>query len=385
MSGVRTKIYYYWKKLGEKRLRKKYDTVFFKEDLDRFKRAVDVKPAQQIKSEMAALQKYWGSYPYQYYRFDLYLKSCTLPVAEMKNYVPLYFFNNLFFPLSYKDYVILSFDKLMNYALLKAYEAPQPRFVFGFDHQTFFDGADNPVSNSEVDVLINNSGAAKLFVKPRFGSEGKGIEIFKKSGNHFIDVEGKVLNHDYLLTTLKGGRYIVQEGLVQHAEMNALYPDSINTLRVITQCVNGNAKVMYALIRMGKGGNQVDNAAAGGVYVKLDPETGTLGDVAYAHDRINFDKHPDTGFTFKGSTIQSWPQVKNLALSVARKYREITYVGWDIALTTDGPSIIELNSTPDMAMIQDCFGPVRNDLKINPNDYWHQDNFTIRNVFSKHN
>ncbi len=385
MSGVRKRIYFYWKKMGEKRLRNKYDTVFFKEDLDRFKRATAIKPAAQIKSELDALRKYWGCYPYQYYRFDLYLKECTLSVEEMKNYVPLYFLNNLFFPLSYKDYVILSFDKLMNYVLLKAYDAPQPRFVFGFDHQTFYDGANNPISNEEVDRLINASGAAKLFVKPRFGSEGKGIEIFKRLANGFLNAEGEVLDHNYLLNTLKNGRYIVQEGLVQHEEMNALYPDSINTLRVITQCINGNAKVLYALIRMGKGGNQVDNAAAGGVYVKLDPQTGALGDIAYAHDRITFGKHPDTGFLFKGSSIENWPKVKELALSVARKYRELTYVGWDIALTTDGPSIIELNSTPDMAMIQDCFGPIREDLQISPKDYWYQENFTIRNVFSKHN
>src|SRR5687767_1616146 len=111
MSGVRKRIYFYWKKMGEKRLRKKYDTVFFKEDLDRFKRATGLKPSGQIKAEMNALHKYWGCYPYQYFRFDLYLKECTLGLEQMKDYVPLYFLNNLFFPLSYKDYLVLSFDK----------------------------------------------------------------------------------------------------------------------------------------------------------------------------------------------------------------------------------------------------------------------------------
>ncbi len=382
---LKKRIYYYWKKMSEKRSRKQYDNFFFKEDLDRFNRSTNKKPAAQIKSEMNALQQYWDCYPYQYYRFDLYLKDCTVPAEEMKNYVPLFFLNNLFFPLSIKEYGILSFDKLMNYALLKAYEIPQPRFVLGFDNQSFYDGANNPISNTEADTLIATSNAGKLFVKPRFGSEGKGIEVFKKSDGNFSNEDNKALDHAHFLNTLKDGRYVVQEGLVQHPEANALYPHSINSFRVITECIGGKARVLYALIRMGKGGSQVDNAAAGGLYVKIDPKTGFLGDVAYAHDRITFDAHPDTNFVFKGAKIESWNKVRDLAVSAARKYREITYVGWDVALTTDGPSIIELNSTPDMAMIQDCYWPIRDDLKIEPKNYWYKENFTIKNVFTRHN
>jgi len=385
MSSLRSKIYYYWKKLSEKRSRKQYDTVFFKEDLDRFKRSTNNKPQSQIKSEMNVLQDYWNCFPYQYYRFDLYRKDCSMQVQEMKNYVPLFFFNNLFFPLSFKNYGVLSSDKLLNFALLKAYDIPQPPFLFGFDNQSFYDGANSPIPDNEIDSLLANSNALKIFVKPRFGSEGKGIDVFKKEAAAYLNKQQQTLSAAYLLNHYKDGYYIVQEGLVQHAELNEIYAHSINTIRVITEFKNGQARVLFSVMRIGKGGNQVDNAAAGGVYVKIDPEGGAFGDVAYAHDRLTFDAQPDTNFRFKGASLKAWPQVKELALSVARKYREITYLGWDIALTESGPCVIELNSTPDMAMVQDCYGPLKADLKIEPEAYWHQEKFTIRNVFKEHN
>jgi hypothetical protein len=131
---------------------------------------------------------------------------------------------------------------------------------------------------------------------------------------------------------------------------------------------------------MGRGGKQVDNASSVGIYTKLDPETGTLGDFAFAHNRIIFETHPDTGFVFKDAKIEKWEEAKALSLIVAKKFRKIRYLGWDIACTTEGPSIVEFNNRPDMEMIQDFYGGIRDDLKIKPKDWWYKSNFTINSV-----
>ena len=390
MSAVRKQLYYYWKKASEKESRKKLALKFFKGDLDRFNACNEKKPARQMAQEMKALQRYWRCYPYQYYRFDLYHKDCTLPLEEMKKYVPLFFLNNIFFPLSFKDYGILCEDKLLTYALLKAYDVPQPTLLFCYDHETFYDAENNAISTIEIDNIIAASAAQKLFVKARFGSEGKGIFIFTKgSGGQFADDENTVLNHRFFLEDARvkiadgrdaTGFFIVQEGLVQHDTMNQIYPQSVNTFRINTECIDGNVKILHSLVRMGSGGEQVDNATSGGMYIKIDKETGRLADIAYMTNRSTRPTHPDTGFVFKDAVIKEWPVLKTFALDVAKKFREIKYLGWDVALTTEGFSVIEVNHHPGFGIVQDCYGGARDDLKINPDDWWYQSKYTIKNV-----
>jgi hypothetical protein len=288
---------------------------------------------------------------------------------------------SLYFPHSYKDYGVLCEDKLLTYATLKAYAVPQPKLLLCYDNNTFFDGANNPLSNTAADAVIQACTSEKLFVKPRFGLGGRGIDVFNKLGNNrFANAQNTLLDHSFFSNELKGGFYIVQEGLVQHEALNTLYPHSVNTFRIMTECVNGAARVLYALVRMGSGGQQIDNASSGGLYIKIDPETGVLADKAFAFNRILFEKHPDTHFLFKDAKIEVWNEAKQFAIDVAKKFREIRYMGWDIAFTKDGPAVIELNNAPGISIIQDCYGGIRDDLKITPKNWWYQSNYTIKNL-----
>ena len=378
MSAIREKLYYFWKKLAEKQTRKAVADVHFKEDIHRYHTCTDRKPAAQIKREMKALHKYWNCYPFQYYRFDLFRNDCTLTFEEMKKYVPHYFMFNLFYPLSFKDYGVLCEDKLMSYAMLKAYQVPQPTILFCYDGGQFYDGSNNSITNAEANAIINASSAAKLFIKPRFGVGGKGIIVFAKKEGRFMSEENTELDHAFFINSLKKDAYVVQEGLIQHDEINQIYPHSVNTVRVFTECINGEARVLYSLLRMGSGGQQVDNASSGGLYTKIDSNTGILGDFAFTTSRDVFMQHPDTHFIFKGAVIEQWQEAKKFALEAAEKFREIKYLGWDVAFTQNGLSIIEMNHHPGLGIVQDWYGGIRDDLKIIPKDWWYKSNYTIK-------
>jgi hypothetical protein len=386
MSTVRSNLYYIWKKLSERSSRRKHKASFFKHDLERYESCTSRKPAARMKQEMKALHKYWGCYPFQYYRFDFYKQACPHTIEQMKTYVPLYFLHHLYFPHSYKDYGVLCEDKLLTYALLKAYEVPQPKLLFCYDHHTFFDADNSPISAAAADAVVQASAAATLFVKPRFGAEGKGIAIFNRNNGVFADAQNRVFDHTFFAQQQQvsgrdaSGFYIVQEGLTQHAELSAIYPHAVNTYRIITECKNAEATVLYCVVRLGSGGRQIDNASAGGIFVRIDLETGALYNSAQAFDQSTCNKHPDTGFTFKGVTMKTWAYVKAFTIAAAQKFREIRYLGWDIAVTKDGPAVIEFNNKPDIAGIQDSYGGIRDDFQINPKDWWYQSNYTLKNL-----
>jgi hypothetical protein len=260
--------------------------------------------------------------------------------------------------------------------------------LFCFDHDTFFDSTNNPISVIAVNAMIQGSSAEKLFIKPRFGMEGKGIAVFNKRGGRFTNEQDAAFDQSYF--TGNGDRqiagrdtsgfFIVQEGLRQHEELNRIYPHAINTYRIVTECTNGEVRIMFGVLRMGSGGRQIDNSSSGGLFVHVDIETGTLFETAHNYAQQKITEHPDTGFIFKGAHMETWQTAKTFALAVAHKYREIKYLGWDIAFTPNGPAVIEFNNKPDIGHIQRVFGGARDIFHIQPKEWWYQSNYTIKNL-----
>ena len=70
--------------------------------------------------------------------------------------------------------------------------------------------------------------------------------------------------------------YVVQQGLVQRDDMNAINASSVNTLRVITQVRDGKNIIPVCVMRMGRNNSYVDNSAQGGLSVEIDTATGAF-------------------------------------------------------------------------------------------------------------
>src|SRR5258707_439969 len=65
-----------------------------------------------------------------------------------------------------------------------------------------------------------------------------------------------------------------------------------------------------------------------------------------------WDTHPTTGVDVKGRLISQWPNIVELATNAHRRFVDRTIIGWDIALTDQGPILIEGNAYPDTHFMQ---------------------------------
>lgn len=63
---------------------------------------------------------------------------------------------------------------------------------------------------------------------------------------------------------------VVEDVILQHSDMAALHPESLNTLRVVTVLNGEGPHIVYAYIRIGNGGRSVDNLHAGGMYAPIE-------------------------------------------------------------------------------------------------------------------
>lgn len=146
----------------------------------------------------------------------------------------------------------------------------------------------------------------------------------------------------FKLERAAAGQTLLEEIIEQHDDIAALYPGSVNTIRMITFLdKNDVMHVLAAVLRIGNGA-AVDNFASGGMYTMLD-ENGIAQLPAVDKHSTVYKQHPVTGSQIQGFQVPNWDRVMALLESAVRKVPSVPYVGWDIAVTNDGAVLIEGN------------------------------------------
>lgn len=181
----------------------------------------------------------------------------------------------------------------------------------------------------------------KVVYKPLDGNGGIGIKI--------LNVEEKGLDAIYEeLRALQRG--VVESFVVQHKDMASLAPGSVNTIRIVTIGNEENSDIAYVSVRVGSGKSIVDNFTEGGMVAGVDLETGTIVTPGVTVDGIVCEEHPETGVKFRGFKI---PYFKEAIELVEEATKTIAgYIGWDVAISENGPMLIEANVMPGNRILQ---------------------------------
>ncbi|MCF2621001.1 sugar-transfer associated ATP-grasp domain-containing protein [Collinsella tanakaei] len=178
---------------------------------------------------------------------------------------------------------------------------------------------------------------------------GPGDEVLLNNGHDSIEDFINDMNH---------GSYILQDFVHQHPAISNLCPNSVNTVRIVTLRYHKKAHVFYALLRMAsRADSSVDNATQGGTFVGIDENTGKL--MKYGHYFYRGEgetAHPVTGTVYEGYEIPYWDQIMKMVVELHEYFRGMVIIGWDIALTENGPVILEINSKPCTRMAQLAHG-----------------------------
>lgn len=201
-----------------------------------------------------------------------------------------------------------------------------------------------------------------LFCKHAASEQGAGADTWDYLGNRqWRAMSGAVLDESMLLAELKKisvtEPLLLQVKLRNHSDINDISPGGISSLRVVTGMELGTSKIrVYATtFKMLKAGEVTDHWKHGGVASGVDIDTGTLRpgrirEVAKAH--LDFHQHPDTGAQITGRKLALWPEVVKLTTSAHALYKQFPFLGWDVAMTPDGPVLLEGNLGWDARLIQ---------------------------------
>ena len=315
----------------------------------------DKKPPLVMVSEFINLWISKGNIPMHYFGRFLYRKRYTNPsdYMDMKQYRAIIFSKRN----NEDEYVHLLSNKFLFSLLCEKHRLPTPT-VLSYNMRGNFFYADTLSRISKIDELIqffetvfNTTSQKRLFIKSFCGYGG--TEVFLV---HREKLYEQLKNFgDILLTSA----FIHQESIEQHSDLNKIYPNSVNTIRIETYIdKSGKANILGTFIRFGANGRVVDNVSSGGFYVPVHPETGTLmatGIQSMIFGGNEFKKHPDTNFQFEGFRIPFFDEAKNLCMKLT-EYIPNRLAGWDIAITPSGPVVIEGNHTPGITVGEIGYG-----------------------------
>ena len=194
--------------------------------------------------------------------------------------------------------------------------------------------------NSEKEYELFEQKHDEAIVKPIGAMGGSGV--------HIVNISALRKNDKILYQYCKENKMLVEEIIRQHEKMNLMYAECINTIRVVT--VDGDC--IGACLRIGTGGSEIDNAHAGGIFAEVDKVTGIVISKAMNYKMQRFIKHPDTATIIPGFEIPEWDKVLLLVKEASKLIPEVSLVGWDIAISAYGPTIVEVNHMPGMELIQ---------------------------------
>ena len=162
---------------------------------------------------------------------------------------------------------------------------------------------------------------------------------------------------------LSKGVYLVQTCIVQHPEMARIYDNSVNTLRILTVIDKESGKPIPVAgeVRFGARGSVVDNLAAGGVAVGIDLKTGQLSEfgICKKGGAKRTSVHPDSHVRFADVCLPYIQEAVNMAVRLHAKLPSIRIIGWDIAITPEGPVFVEGNDNPEISGLQTVNGGLR--------------------------
>jgi len=258
------------------------------------------------------------------------------------------YLNYRFYEKSWKErrkYVTIGYQAKMYKKMANIKYAPffsnKPNFLRNFRKYTKRDWYDSEMEYEKLEEFLSIHDT--FILKPIIGLGGTNVQ----------KIETKtIVDRKKFYEDLKNKKMFIEEFIVQDPRWGEICPNSVNTLRVMTSVVNGKPKLFFAAARIGSGKYVVDNFHAGGMAALIDLETGKLIGNGFTKKLDEYERHPVTNIKIDGYEIPYWNEVKEMVLEAALVNENVNVVGWDVAITKDGPVIIEGNRGPGWDLVQ---------------------------------
>jgi len=204
-----------------------------------------------------------------------------------------------------------------------------------------------------------------LFAKRREGRGSYKVTPYRRVAPfQYQDRDGRILTlqqiTDGLMNRKPRRSWMLVPLLHTHPELADLTGDSLLTFRALT-CLDEQMRPVITnlyLRSITKIEPRWDVGRLEEYGAPVDLETGMLGQITGDKPECLsefFDHHPVTGARVTGRLVPGWRDMAQLAVRAHATLPGRVFIGWDIAMTAEGPKILEGNSFADPMFPQRVF------------------------------
>ena len=281
-------------------------------------------------------------YDYEFDRQTVEFRESFLGLNEQRVYLDY---------LNPKKFYILARNKYLAHRTLEHAGIRKSQLYCYYDPEGSYPGSDDMAGDlASLHSILLAKGVRSCVIKGTESSHGDNVFVVESINYTDGDAELKLFDGQVKrLSEILGVKPLVFEEVIRQTEqLSSLNASSVNTVRFMTTLYpDGSARVIGCFIKIGRAGKCIDNAGSGGnVDACVDVQT---GQVKYA---VRFDgwrkvheieKHPDSGMQINGMVINNWESIREEVVGFQKAFPFIKAAGWDIAITDEGPVVIEVN------------------------------------------
>lgn len=231
-------------------------------------------------------------------------------------------------------------DKQVFWAFCRAHHLATPPILLSF-------------AEGKIEVPANADGLARnLFFKQRCGCRGEGAARWvydAATGTYSHAASGMKLSKlelsEHYRRLSRRNPYIAQPCLADHPEVADIGNGTLSVIRMMTVMrPDGTIGEFASLFKTPTHRSILTNLADGALFSPIDSALGVLRPAfTDALGKPLHDHHPVTGVRVAGRPLPHWRQAVELACAAHRGLPHIAIIGWDVALTVDGPVLLEGN------------------------------------------
>jgi hypothetical protein len=283
-----------------------------------------------------------------YFLYRLYDNE-KFSVADKRRFIS----NRLHWPVTRKccdmTWQATTEDKWLSYTLLGrfGFKIPTTAAVVDASARSYAD-TEKIATADQFKRFLQSRSSFPLFCKPNYGLGSFGAFIV-------TGIDGDMVQRDQaepvaverLFNAIAADRsYLVQETLQNHSLIRAM-TSYVATIRMVNILTPAGVRTPFAALKLPAANNIADNFwRKGNLLANINVNNGTLGRTIRGSGVATeeLDTYPDSSRQLRGMQLPFWREVLELNARAVSFLPRIRYNSLDIALTDDGPVIVEMNT-----------------------------------------
>jgi hypothetical protein len=311
-----------------------------------------------ILCEVVALWRGWGRLsPEEYFYYRLWDPSITL--EEKRRFVGKRAQSAMHLACNSQYWYCAAADKILFHTIMAGAAMPIPDLIAISAENRTVSGIPNLTNVDDLAALLRKPDIYPLFMKEVGGKYSLSVisaDNDDQTRDEVVLLGGARQSPKSLAARMIGPRgYLVQRRLRPDPGLAAAFGPRLWSVRVFVLQGKPAPRIHRATAKIATGSNPADNYwRQGNMLGAIDLDSGQIlrtvcGSGADLH--VN-SAHPDTGRPIVGTQIPGWNRLKEIVLAAAPFFAGIHTQSWDVALTEQGPVLLEVNFGGDLNLAQ---------------------------------